>query len=126
MKDQLAQTADELAGAIISRHGGAAAMTAMDYEIVAAMVRVFNSVRAADAGDLPRLVDSLAKLEGMLPPAKSTRTPLQDLHAHIAAVHGPGAPGLARGESSGDGRYPASPRGAERDDGAATAHGAPS
>ena len=85
----LAKDADELAASIIARHGGPAAMATVDYEIVASMVRLFSAMRAAAPGDLPRLVDSLAKLEGMLPsPATSSRSPLDNLNNHIATTHG--------------------------------------
>ena len=93
----LARDANELARAIITRHGGDAAMTAVDYEIVAGMVRVFNAMRAAAPADLPKLIDSLSKLDGMLglSPGKSERSPLERLHDHCAAH---------AGASDGDGR----------------------
>jgi hypothetical protein len=84
----LAQSAGELADAIIERHGGRGAMTIIDLEVVASMVRVFNAMRAADVDVLPRLIDSLAKLEGMLSAPSRARSPLQALHDHIATTHG--------------------------------------
>jgi hypothetical protein len=84
----LAKDADQLATAIIERHGGRVALSVMDFEVIASMVRVFNAMRAAAPTDLPRLVDSLAKLEAMLPSSSSKveRSPLQQLHDHCAGV----------------------------------------
>jgi len=87
----LAKDADELAASIMARHGGPAAMTAVDYEIVASMVRVFNAMRAAVPADLPKLIDSLSKLDGMLdlsPGKAKASSPLDTLNSHIAATHG--------------------------------------
>jgi hypothetical protein len=95
----LAQSSTELADAIIRRHGGRDALSMVDLEVVAAMVRVFSAMRSAAPAELPRLVDSLTRLESMLPDhAQSSRSPLEQLHAHIAATHGPGA----RAEAAGD------------------------
>jgi hypothetical protein len=83
----LAQDADTLAAAIVERHGGRAAMNAMDLEIVAGMVRTFNAMRAAAPADLPALVSSLSKLEQMLPPGSGRElSPLDRLREHCAGV----------------------------------------
>jgi hypothetical protein len=106
-----AKNADELAGAIIARHGGRAAMSVADLEVVASMVRVFNAMRGAAPADLPQLVGALSRLESMLPsPGKATGTALDRLHQHIAQNHRTDAAGaLPEG-----GRYPSSGKGVER------------
>jgi hypothetical protein len=83
----LARDADQLAGAIIARHGGRGAMSVVDLEIVASMTKVFAAMRVAKPDELPRLVDSLSRLEEMLP-APPDRSPLQALNSHIATTHG--------------------------------------
>jgi hypothetical protein len=83
----LAQTPGELASAIMDRHGGRSNLTVVDFEVVAAMIRVFNAMRGAEPAELPRLVDSLAKLEQMLP-SVAGRSPLDQLNAHINSAHG--------------------------------------
>ena len=86
----MAQSATELFAAIAERHGGEGVLSIVDLEVIAALVRLFSSIRMAEVSDLPRLVDSVAKLEAMLPQApKSARSPLQALQDHIAATHGP-------------------------------------
>jgi hypothetical protein len=78
-----------LAGAIIERHGGRERLSMLDLEIVLAMVKTLQAMRAAAPGDLPRLVDSLSKLEQMLPSSsKASLSPLDTLNSHIAATHG--------------------------------------
>jgi hypothetical protein len=49
------------------------------------MTKVFAAMRSAKPEDLPRLVDSLSKLEQMLP-APPEHSPLDQLDAHCAGV----------------------------------------
>jgi hypothetical protein len=83
----VARDAGELIDAIVERHGGRERLSVFDREVVAAMVRVFNAIRTAEAADLPRLADVLCKLDAMLALPRS-RSPLQTLDAHIADHHG--------------------------------------
>jgi hypothetical protein len=85
----LAQDTGQLAAAIVERHGGRERLSVLDYEIVLAVVKTLQAMRAAAPADLPRLVESLSKLEAMLPGAAGSgpaRSPLQQLHDHCAGV----------------------------------------
>ncbi len=85
----LAQDTSQLAAAIVERHGGRERLSVLDYEIVLAVVKTLQAMRAAAPADLPRLVESLSKLESMLPGAAGSgpaRSPLQQLHDHCAGV----------------------------------------
>ena len=84
----LARDAGELIDAIVERHGGPGRMSVFDSEVVAAMIRVFSAIRTADAADLPRLADTLCKLDGMLASPTRSRSPLDTLNSHIQATHG--------------------------------------
>jgi hypothetical protein len=83
----LTQDVDQLAAAIVERHGGRGRLSVVDLEIVFSMVKTFQALRSAAPADVPRLVDSLSKLEQMLP-APPDRSPLDALNSHIAATHG--------------------------------------
>jgi len=83
-----AKSPDELFDAIADRHGGRSRLSVADIEVVTNMVRVFDAMRRAAPADLPRLVDSLAKLEGMLPGSQQrSLSPLDRLRDHCA-THG--------------------------------------
>jgi hypothetical protein len=77
----------ELHAALVERHGGRAALSPVDMELIWSLTKVFVGLRNAPAGDVPKLIESVSRIEAMLPsPGKASLSPLDALEAHCARV----------------------------------------
>ena len=73
-----AESAQQLFDGLCAKHGGADAMSHVDFEIVAAIVKSLAAIRSADPAEAVKIADTVAKLSGMLPPPVSAARPAAD------------------------------------------------